>query len=131
MIKWKDEYLVGITEIDEQHKKIFEIGERAYELLKNEIYIDKYDRIIAVINELREYAAFHFKWEEGYMTKIGYKRFFSQKVEHDEFIKKINSVDLEKVDMNQDEYLLSIIEFIINWIGEHIIEKDKLIAESR
>jgi hemerythrin len=128
MLKWKNDYLIGVIEIDKQHEKLFEIGERAYELLKNDMYVDKYDRIVEVLNELKDYAVFHFKSEEEYMLSIGYKKFFSHKIEHDEFIKKVNNVDLNKVDENQDEYLLSIIEFVINWTSDHILQKDKLIT---
>jgi hemerythrin len=129
MLVWKDEYLIGIEEIDKQHEKLFEIGSRAYELLKNDMYIDKYDRIIEVLNELKEYAVFHFKSEEEYMMSVGYKKFFAQKVEHDDFLKKVNSMDINKIDENQDAYLLSIIEFVINWTAEHILKNDKLIVQ--
>jgi len=45
MLKWKDEYSIGIELIDEQHKHIFEIGNDAYELLKNDLSLDKYSKI--------------------------------------------------------------------------------------
>jgi hemerythrin len=128
MLKWKEEYLIGVEEIDKQHEKLFEIGSRAFDLLKNDMYIDKYDKIIEVINELKDYAVFHFKSEEDYMLSIGYKRFFAQKVEHDDFLKKVASIDTSKIDENQDAELLSIIEFVINWTAEHIIKCDKLIV---
>lgn len=129
MLKWKDDYLIGVESIDEQHKKLFEIAERAFELLNNDMYIDKYDKIVDILSELKNYTIFHFKYEEDYMLSIGYKRFLSQKIEHDEFIKKINDIDLSKVDSDQDGYILSILEFIINWTSEHIILKDKLITQ--
>lgn len=59
MIKWSDEYLLGIDIIDEQHKELFRIAGDAYDLLKNEFYIDKYDRVVKLIEELKRYAAFH------------------------------------------------------------------------
>lgn len=128
MIKWKDEYLIGIENIDEQHKKLFEIAGRAFELLKNDMYVDKYDRIVAVLGELKDYTVYHFKSEEEYMLSIGYKRFLSQKADHEEFIEKITSIDLKKIDVDQNAYLLSILEFIVNWTSEHILLKDKLIG---
>lgn len=129
MLIWKDEYLIGVEEIDKQHMKLFEIGARAFDLFKNDIYIDKYDRIIGVLNELKEYAVFHFKTEQEYMLSINYRRFLSHKVEHDNFIKTVNDVDLNKIDEDQDEYLLSILEFIVNWTSEHILFNDKLITQ--
>lgn len=128
MLKWKEDYLIGVEEIDKQHEKLFEIAGRAYDLLKNDMYIDKYDKIIQILDELKDYAAYHFKSEEEYMLSIGYKRYFSQKVAHDEFIHKIQNIDLNKVDADQNAYLLSILEFIVNWVSEHIILNDKLIT---
>jgi len=129
MIKWKEDYKIGIDIIDEQHQKLFEIAGRAYDLLKNNFKMDKYDAIVDIMEELKEYTAYHFKTEEDYMQSSGYKRFFSQKVQHNDFIEKINGIDLKKVDDNQGTYLIEILEFISNWIGEHILGQDKLISE--
>lgn len=130
MIKWKDEYLIGIEEIDKQHEELFSITNRAYDLLKNEFTLDKYDKIIAIINELKDYTVFHFKTEEEYMLKIKYKRYLSQKVAHDEFVQKINNVNLKELDIKQDKYLADILEFIVEWISNHILVSDKKIAEA-
>lgn len=129
MIQWKDDYRIGIQQIDEQHEKLFEIANRAYDILTKQIVVNKYDKVIDVIEELREYTSYHFKTEEDYMLKIGYKRFLSQKVAHDEFIKKIYEVKLDNISDNEDKYLLDILEFVVNWISEHIIGADKLIAQ--
>lgn len=126
MLKWKDDYLVNVKTIDDQHKVLFEIAGRAFELLKNDMYLDKYDRILEMLNELKEYAIYHFKSEEEYLLSIGYKKFLSHKAEHDEFIQKVNDVDLKRIDVDQNAYLLSVLEFIVNWISEHILQKDML-----
>ena len=128
LVKWKDEYRIGVDEIDEQHKKIFEIANEAYELLKNEYYYDKYDRIIELLEELKDYAKFHFSFEEDYMLSIRYKGYFSQKVAHDNFIDKVNSFDLNAIDENQDQYILEILDFIVDWISQHILISDKKIV---
>lgn len=127
--KWKDEYLIGIKEIDEQHKKLFEIANSAYDLLKNNLYLDKYDRIVIILEELKSYTIFHFTAEENYMESIGYKRMFSQKVEHSKFIEKMNKINLDEIDKNQDEYIIGILEFVVNWIDSHILTTDKLITK--
>lgn len=129
MIKWKTDYELGVNHIDEQHQKLFEIADRAYELLRNEFVIDKYDKIIEILKELQEYTIFHFKSEEEYMLSIGYKKFLSHKVIHEDFIKAINNVDLQKIDANQDESVKKILEFVVDWIDKHILTEDKLITE--
>ena len=128
MIKWDDKYLIGVDEIDQQHKELFRIASDAYSLLKNEFYTDKYDKVVQLIEELKNYAIFHFETEQNYMIKIGYKRFFSHKIVHDNFVDHVKKIDLENMDENQDEYLSSIIMFIVDWIENHILETDKQIV---
>lgn len=128
MLKWKYEYIIGIQEIDVQHEELFNIANKAYRALNDTFSLDKYDEIITIIEELKEYAIYHFKSEEEYMKSIHYKKIFSHKIEHDEFIEKVNNVDLRKVDDNQDKYLLEILDFIVEWTSEHILKIDKKIT---
>lgn len=128
MFKWKSEYEVGIQLIDEQHQKLFEIADRAYELLTNDLYIDKYDKIIEVISELKDYTVYHFQAEEEYMIQTRYKKYFSHKVEHDDFIKKVKEIDLYSIDNMQNQYLRELLRFIIGWIEKHILEIDKQLS---
>lgn len=129
MYEMKEEYKIGIEIIDEQHKKLFELTEKTYQLLKNDFALDKYDKIIHVIEELKEYTEFHFKTEEDYMESIGYKKMFTQKIEHVAFVKKLKDVDLKKIDQDQDQYIIEILQFLNDWLVEHILEKDMLIGK--
>lgn len=124
MFLWKDEYCTGIAVIDEQHKELFNIATRIYELLKNDMYIDKYNKIINVVEELKDYTVMHFKAEEEYLLTIKYKKFFSHKIQHDDFIKKFNDIDLNKIDNGQDEYIEETFKFVTEWIIDHILKTD-------
>ncbi len=127
MFEMKEEYKIGVPHIDAEHEKLFKIGEQAYQLLKSSS-IDKYDKIVELIQELREYTVYHFKDEEDYMESINYKRLFTQKIDHANFIKKIDEVNLNKIDKNQDESIMGILTFLNNWLINHILEKDLLIT---
>lgn len=129
MYEFKEEYKTGIDFIDEQHKVLFEIAEETYNLLKNEFTLDKYDKIVSLIKELQDYTIFHFTAEEEYMKSINYKRMFTQKVEHDAFIKRINDVNFSKIDEDQDEYIISILQLLNDWLTGHIFSNDKLIGK--
>ena len=39
-------------------------------------------------------------------------------------MKKIGEIDLEKVDENQQEYLLNILDFLARWLYDHIKGRD-------
>lgn len=127
MFKMKDEYKTGIDFIDEQHAMIFDIADRTYYLLKNEFVVDKFDKIVELIDELKEYSAFHFRAEEAYMQKIGHKKMFTQKIEHDKFIKMMEDIEFGNIDENQDKYISDILMFLNDWLVHHILERDVLI----
>lgn len=128
MILWKDDYTTGVTSIDEQHHRLLEIANQAYELLKNNLYVDKYDEILAILEELKNYTVYHFQSEEEYMQSINYKKILSHKVEHTDFIDKIMSIDLNSIDQNQDQAILEILDFVVQWIDGHILKTDKQIS---
>lgn len=130
MYKMDEKYLIGVELIDQQHEKLFALTNEVYELLKDNFKPDKYDNIVSVLNELREYSKIHFRDEEEYMEQIGYKKLFTQKMDHAEFMQKFNEVNLDEIDENQDEYISGLLNFLSNWLIEHILEKDKLIANS-
>lgn len=129
MFEMKEEYKIGISNIDKEHEKLFEIGEQTYQLLRDTYATDKYDKIVELIQELRDYTAYHFKNEEDYMESINYKRLFTQKMDHANFIKKLDEINLAKVDQNQDEAIMGILTFLNRWLTNHILEKDFLIVE--
>ena len=128
MYEMKEEYKIGVELIDEQHKKLFELANKAYILLKDDFSLDKYDKIVHILEELKDYTIFHFKSEEEYMESINYKKLFTQKIEHEEFIKKIEAIDLRNIDEKQDESLVKILNFLNDWLTEHILKTDKLIG---
>ncbi|HKL98765.1 MAG TPA: bacteriohemerythrin [Mobilitalea sp.] len=129
MYEMKPEYFTGIDFIDQEHSKLFEIANTAYNLLTDDFIPDKYDYIIEVVNELKDYTKYHFDHEESYMNSVGYKRILSQKVAHNDFIEKLNEYQSDTIDENQKESLLELLEFLTTWLVEHIYKKDKLIAE--
>ena len=129
MYEMKDEFKTGIDFIDEQHARLSEIANEAYNLLKNDFTIDKYDKVINLVDELRDYTVFHFNAEEEYMDSINYKRRFTQKIEHDAFVKKINEVDYKTIDSDPDKYILEMLELLNQWLTGHILHNDKLISK--
>lgn len=129
MYVFKDEFRTGIESIDKEHQRLFEIADKVYETLMDEFIPDKYDYIVEILGELTDYAATHFKHEEEYMMSIRYKKLFSQKAAHEEFIEKIATYDLKHVDENQKEVILELLEFLNDWLVHHIIESDKQIGQ--
>jgi len=126
-----EEYLVGVELIDEEHKQLFKIIGEANELVHAELLHDKYDEIMRIIANLKEYTIRHFQDEEDYMESIGYEGLEAQKNAHQAFVDKLNEIDLEEVDNNQQEYLEELVQFLLGWLVNHILMVDKRIPVNR
>lgn len=131
MYEFKEEFLTGIPQIDEEHKKLFNIAENIYQLKNDEFIPDKYDHIRDILEELRDYTYTHFAHEEEYMQSIGYKQMFIQKVQHDALRQQISEWDLDAIDENQEGEIDKILNLVTDWLVNHILEHDKQIGNVR
>lgn len=124
MIRWQDKYALGVVKIDEQHRKLFEIAGEIEALLNDDFITDKYDDIVAILGELKDYTIQHFKDEEEFMLNHKFPMFLTHKMMHNDFVEKIESIDLSKVDNEQNLYLKEILNFVGEWLVEHILVED-------
>lgn len=124
-----DSFKTGIELIDEEHKKLFDIIAKVHTTIQTELVHDKYDAILDILGELKEYTSVHFADEENYMREIGYDGLAYQEILHQKFIDKLNELDLDDVDDNQEAYLYDFLGFLQKWLVNHILKVDKLIPK--
>ena len=124
-----DEFKTGVDIIDEEHQKLFEIVGNVHKAIAAELLHDKFDVILDILDELKEYTQVHFADEENYMREIGYDGLAYQEILHQNFIDKLNELDLDDVDDNQESYLYEVLGFLQNWLVNHILKVDKLIPQ--
>ena len=125
-------YMTGITLIDDEHRRLFEIIKETNDLIHEEFLHDKYDEIVRLITELRDYTEFHFSDEEALMTRIQYPGLNAQKRAHSAFIERLVEIDLndlDEMDDHQQEYLLDLIQFLLDWLTNHILACDQKIGK--
>ena len=125
-------YMTGITLIDDEHRRLFEIIKETNDLIHEEFLHDKYDKIVRLITELKDYTEFHFSDEEALMTRIQYPGLDAQKRAHSAFIERLVEIDLndlDEMDDHQQEYLLDLIQFLLDWLTNHILACDQKIGE--
>lgn len=123
-----DKYKTGITFVDDEHRKLFEIISDTNDLIHDQLLHDKYDEIMRLLAELRDYTELHFSEEEALMERIHYPELPSQKRAHAAFVDRLVNIDLdemEDLDDNQQVYLLDLIQFLLNWLANHILACDK------
>lgn len=127
LLSFSEEYCVGVDVIDKEHRRLFEILADLNVLNREEYVNDKYDAIVDVVEELKDYTVKHFQDEEDYMKRIGYSGLAVQQMVHQSFIDKMDSINLETMDDNQQEYLDELIDFLANWLINHIMKMDQKI----
>ncbi len=124
MITWKEEFSVNFEEIDNQHKRLFEIGSKIYDIIELNDNCDHYDEIMEILNELTDYTVFHFEYEENLLKNLGYTELEHQKFEHMFFVKKLRKLASKDIDKDQTESASDIAKFVIDWVSGHILKSD-------
>ena len=129
---FSEKYMTGIELVDDEHRHLFEIIKETNDVINAAYLHDKYDEIMRLLSELKDYTESHFHDEEELMLRINYPHINSQKHAHSAFIEKlvnINLSELDNIDDNQDEYLNELITFLLQWLSNHILGSDKKIGE--
>ncbi|NOH16187.1 bacteriohemerythrin [Clostridium cochlearium] len=124
MFNWKEEFSCNVKSIDTQHKRLFELANELYDLLSLKDDYDRYDDILNTLSELQRYTVYHFSYEEDLMKSVNYPNFEAHKKQHDNFVKKVTSIDKDYIDENQKEVLKDLLLFIVDWIEGHILKVD-------
>ncbi|MFW6266380.1 MAG: bacteriohemerythrin [Halanaerobiales bacterium] len=126
MFDWKEEFSVGIKKFDDQHKHLLEIGKELYYLFENvEKGIDQYDQILELLQEMHDYTVYHFDSEEKAMEKYNYPRLEEHRKAHQGFVEKLKEIDLDDVDTEQRQFSMELLDFIANWVENHILGEDQ------
>jgi hemerythrin-like metal-binding protein len=121
IIKWDDKYSVFNTEIDNQHKKLFDMINEFYNSMsKNQTNAG----IQKVIAEMKAYALKHFAYEESLMKMKKYPRLSNHQLSHKNFADKV--ADLEgKLKRGAPVLATDITKFLKDWLINHILMEDK------
>lgn len=127
--EFSDEYKTGIAIIDGEHQTLFEITGRVYDILKAGATEEDSCHIIEILRELRQYTAEHFSDEEEYMRSIDYDGLDAQIRAHKTFISELDGVDEDEIRENPQEYVKSLIEFLLGWLIDHILKVDMKIPK--
>jgi hemerythrin len=126
-VEWSNKYSIGVSFIDNQHKKLLEFTNTLYEGCKSG-KVEAEDAFKATIKSAVEYVKEHFSTEEGYMQKYGYPDYIIHKAEHNKFTKRILE-DVKAYMENRPFVPNSFVRFLKDWLLSHIAITDKKLGE--
>ena len=124
LFTWYKKYSVNNEELDNHHKKLFDIFNRLFDTCTK---TENVNCVAPIIVELMEYSNYHFSAEEKYMAVIGYKEIEFHKKLHRFFTDTV--LEMQQVeDKNDYDLTKEIIVFLGNWLLQHVIVEDKKYA---
>jgi diguanylate cyclase (GGDEF)-like protein/PAS domain S-box-containing protein/hemerythrin-like metal-binding protein len=120
-VKIDNNHLVGLEELDEQHRNLAYFVNRLNEALQHN---ESPEFIAQIFDELLAAATRHFDTESRYMTEADYPEQEAHEAEHTLLVKELL---LFKAQFNQGREHL-VLQSVRDWLLEHIIYEDRKMA---
>lgn len=122
---WDRTLSIGVDEIDEDHQKLVSI----FNVLNHSVAGgDDPQYLAAVLEELINCTVWHFSHEERLMLKYGYEDAAEHKAVHQELIKSARELQ-QKILQAGSRIAEHDIDFLENWLTEHILTADMKLGE--
>ncbi|TWO24683.1 bacteriohemerythrin [Campylobacter insulaenigrae] len=122
--RWCDKYSIHNKDIDEQHKKLFELAANAEMISDKPIHKGQVKFLLA---DFFNYMKEHFADEEKYMAKIGYPDLPNHQKIHKSIIQSMIDLIQNIKSTNDLKEKLNIIAS--KWLLEHILQEDMKIEK--
>ena len=124
IIEWKEDYLVGVQQIDLHHQHLFAMLNKTYDAFVDK---DSAESLNSLFDELSDYATYHFSTEEELMQKVHFPGLEKQRKEHDVFSEKV--VEIQKdYQAGRKGISLEVLSFLQEWLSAHILGMDSEIG---
>lgn len=120
IINWREEFSVGVAEMDRQHRKLLAMINR---LIAEQKVLTDPKTIADLLTGMTDYADEHFRAEEFLMAEYDYDRKTEQEEAHLEFIAKTQSF-CSAADMGPNILSEALLGFLGTWLVAHILTED-------
>jgi hemerythrin len=120
LVEWRDDFKIGIEEVDFEHQEMIELINDSYNEAK------KSDSTIAVMDSLGEIflkISAHFALEEKEMRTLNYDQYEDHKEDHEKLLDSIRDI----MDEYEEEAILDEEDFgnrLKDWFVNHFSTKD-------
>jgi hemerythrin len=124
-LQWSEEFSVGIPDIDEQHRTLFD--------LVNMMHVAILDHkgtaaCAEVLDELVDYTRIHFGLEQCLMHIGKYPEYEAHCALHRELVDEVVALQA-KIHSGKAAISFELLHFLRTWLTKHILGEDKKYAE--
>ena len=118
-MQWRDEYSVGIAEIDDQHKGVIDLFAVIDAAIDNR---EGWSDVFFKLEKLREHARFHFALEESLMRMHGYPKQAEHVDHHKHFMDKLDQLQMTTLSR---QVTMNTISYLNHWYADHMQTQDR------
>lgn len=120
LIEWRDDFKIGIDEVDFEHQELIELINESYNEAKND---GTNLAVLDSLGEIFEKISAHFALEEKEMRQLKYDQYEDHKEDHEQLLDSIRDI----MDEYEENTLLDEEDFGVrlkDWFVNHFSTKD-------
>lgn len=118
--EWMPRLAVGVPAMDDQHQGLFRTINRMWDAYQNE---DEQE-LKRVLEELTDYAEYHFLAEEALMAQTCYPETDAHRARHMEFRARMRGLEWRR-EVAPHSVGLELLEYLRDWLVQHIGHEDR------
>lgn len=124
---WDDNFNTGLTEIDEQHRKLVQLLNA---LASHVAFRKDPEGLKAVFDELAAYTVYHFQTEETLWGEYfaGDHSEIAHRAAHADFVQEVTRFRASLDTPTRHGIAEEALNFLVHWLASHILESDRAMA---
>ncbi|NBC32580.1 MAG: bacteriohemerythrin [Alphaproteobacteria bacterium] len=120
LLEWSDELSVGVSEIDEDHKKLLEIVNRFFDAYR---FADSRATVLSALTNIADYASWHFDHEERIMRREKFPGLDIHKRQHSELLDRLAGL-IAGFETGRADITEATLGFLSDWVLVHLKTQD-------
>ena len=125
VMKWSDDFSIGIPEIDEDHKRLVQCLDDLF----TACFAGQGPQVLSpILDRLMDYTRQHFSHEEDVMRKVGYPGLDDHRAEHAALVLELDDIIEQHRIGDTHELSNQTLQFLEDWLSHHILVEDKKIG---
>ena len=124
---WNQTYETGNAQVDSEHQEIFLLVQGLITATLDSSQVK--GKVQEAMDFLAGYTVNHFKHEESLMEESQYPIMPVHKKQHDDFVVQVLALKERLLsESDSEKNSLDIQKVIVNWLTDHVLGSDKLMA---